>query len=60
MPSTPPEEREKWEKIAMATIERIRILDEECKKLYEESTQVWNQLLENTKLQALEQRLHTA
>jgi hypothetical protein len=35
----------------------IKSLDEECVKLYEESTQVWTQLLENAEIQALEQRL---
>jgi hypothetical protein len=40
-------------------MEIIRRLDEECKNLYEESTQVWNQLLENAELQALEQSLQT-
>jgi predicted nucleic acid-binding Zn-ribbon protein len=59
MPSTPPEEREQWEKTTMMTMESIRSLDEECTKLYEESTQVWTQLLENAELQALEQRLQT-
>jgi hypothetical protein len=58
-PSTPPEEREKWEKTTMTTVERIRSLDEEYAKLYEKRTQVWTQLLENVELQALEQRLKT-
>jgi hypothetical protein len=58
-PSTPPEEREQWEKTTMTTMESIKSLDEECTKLYEESTQVWTQLLENAELQALEQRLQT-
>jgi hypothetical protein len=55
--STPPEEREQWEKTTMTTMESIRSLDEECTKLYEESTQVWTQLLEDAELQAIEQRL---
>jgi hypothetical protein len=46
-PGTPPEEREQRENIAMTTIERIRSLDGECENLYEESTQVWTQLLDN-------------
>jgi hypothetical protein len=36
--STPPEEREQQEKTTMMTLERIRILNEECTKMYEEST----------------------
>jgi hypothetical protein len=59
-PSTPPEEREKREKTIAMTVESIKSLDEECVKLYEESTQVWTQLLENANIQALEQRLQTA
>jgi hypothetical protein len=53
-PSTPLEEREQWEKSCVTTIESIRSLDEEFPKLYEESTEVWNQFLENVELQALE------
>ena len=58
--STPPKEREQWEKIAMTTMESIRILYEEFKKLYEESMKVWTQLLEDAELQEIEQRLHDA
>jgi hypothetical protein len=39
------------------TVEIIKILDEECAELYEESTQVWTHLLENEEIQALEQSL---
>jgi uncharacterized phage infection (PIP) family protein YhgE len=45
-PSTPLEERKQREKTTMTTVERIKSLDEECVKLYEETTQVWNQLLD--------------
>ena len=55
--STPLEEKEQWEKTSMKTVESIRSLNEECTKLYEESTQVWTQCLEDEKLQAIEQRL---
>jgi hypothetical protein len=58
-PSTPLEEREKREKTSLMTVESIKSLDEECVKLYEESTQVWTQLLENAEIQVLEQRLQT-
>jgi hypothetical protein len=51
--STPPKEREKREKKKMTTMERIRSLDEEYTKVYEESTQVWTQLLETAELQSL-------
>jgi hypothetical protein len=44
----------------MRTIESIRILDEECTKLYEEITQVRSHLMEDVELQALEHRLQTA
>jgi hypothetical protein len=37
----PLEEREKREKTVMTTVKTIKSLDEECVKLYEESTQVW-------------------
>jgi hypothetical protein len=53
-PSTPPKEREKRENIALMIVENIKSLDEECAKLYEESTQVWTQLLKNVEIQALE------
>jgi hypothetical protein len=58
-PSTPPEEREQREKTTMTIVRAYKSLDEECVKLYEESTQVWTQLLENAELQALDQRLQT-
>jgi hypothetical protein len=58
--STPPEEKEKTEKTIATIVKNIKSLDEESVKLYEESTQVWNQLLENAKIKVLEQRLQTA
>jgi predicted nucleic acid-binding Zn-ribbon protein len=47
MPSTPLEEREKREKTTTTIVESIKSLEEECAKLYEESTQVWTQLTED-------------
>jgi hypothetical protein len=60
MPSTPPEEREKREKTTMTTVESIKSLEEECAKLYEESTQVWTQLTEDAELQGIEKKLQVA
>jgi hypothetical protein len=56
-PSTPPEEREKREKMMTTTIENIRSLEAECAKLYEESTKVWTQLTEDVELQEIGQKL---
>jgi hypothetical protein len=52
--STPLEEREKLEKKNMNIVDRFRSLDEECINLYDESTKVWIQFLENAELQILE------
>jgi hypothetical protein len=60
MPSTPPEEREQREKTTMTTMESIKSLEEECAKLYEESTQVWTQLTEDAELQGIGQKLQAA
>jgi len=60
IPSMPPKEIQQREKTVVTTVESIKILEEECMKLYEERTQVWTQLLENAELQMLEQMLHTA
>lgn len=56
--STPLEEREKTEKTVVTIVERINIMDEECKKLYDKRTQVCNVLLDKEKLKALDQKLH--
>jgi predicted nucleic acid-binding Zn-ribbon protein len=51
-PGTSSRERKKRDKTIATTVERIKSLDEECVKLYEESTQVWNQWLQNPEIQA--------
>jgi N-glycosylase/DNA lyase len=43
-PSTPPEERDQREKTVSTAVESIKTLEEECAKLYEDNTKVWNQL----------------
>jgi hypothetical protein len=58
-PSTPPEERDQREKTVSTTVEGIRTLEEECAKLYEDNTKVWNQLSEDVELQSIEQKLQT-
>jgi hypothetical protein len=42
---TPPEEREKREKMTTTNVENIKSLEEECSKIYEERTKLWNQLI---------------
>jgi hypothetical protein len=59
MPSTPLEEMQQREK-KMTTMESIKNLEEECAKLYEESTQVWTQLAEDVELQGPGKNLQAA
>jgi hypothetical protein len=54
--SSLPQEREQREKTMTKKVERINSL-EECYKLYEERTQVCNQLIEYAELQEMEKKL---
>ena len=44
----------------MKIVETINILEEECAKLYEESTQVWTWLTEDVELQGMGKNLQVA
>jgi hypothetical protein len=46
-PRTPPEERDQREKTISTIVEGIRTLEEECAKLFNDSTEVWNHILED-------------
>jgi hypothetical protein len=56
-PRMPPEEMKKREKTKTMQVESIKILEEECAKLYEESTQVWTQLVEYADLKGIEKKI---
>jgi hypothetical protein len=47
MPGTPPEVREGRERTTMTIVANIKKVEEECAKLYEESTQIWTDLVED-------------
>ena len=57
MPKTPQDVRDQREATAQSTIERIKVLAMECKKLTDRSAQTYEQLIENPELKALESQL---
>jgi hypothetical protein len=59
-PRTPYEEKEQRERIAMTSVESTNILEEECEKLCEESTQIWKNMMEDPKMKVVEARLRDA
>jgi hypothetical protein len=60
IPGTPPEEREKREKMVNTTVENIKSLEVECAKLCEESTKVWTRLTEDVELQEIGKKIQAA
>jgi hypothetical protein len=60
IPGTPPEEREKREKMVNTTVENIKSLEVECAKLCEESTEFWTRLTEDVELQEIGQKIQDA
>jgi hypothetical protein len=60
IPSTPQEERDQREVNAQSTIERIKALTKECKKLSSRSAQIHENLSENPELHKLESQLQEA
>jgi len=60
MPGTPPKERAGRERTMMTTITNIKKLEEECTKLYEESAQIWTNLVEDPKIKVVEAKLRDA
>jgi hypothetical protein len=57
IPSTPQEEHDQREITAWSTVERIKVLTEECKQLSRRSAQIYESLTENPKLYKLESQL---
>ena len=53
----PPEENSQRERTIMTIIENIKKLDEECTNLCEERTHIWNNLMEDPKINSMEARL---
>lgn len=60
IPSTPQEERDQREVNARSTVERIKALTEECKKLSNKSAQIHENVSENPELHKLESQLQEA
>jgi hypothetical protein len=60
IPSTPQEERDQREITARSTVERIKVLTEECKQLSSRSVQIYESLTENPELYKLESQLQEA
>jgi hypothetical protein len=54
---TPPEEREERERIAITMVVNIKKLDKECVKFYEESSQIWMNLMEDPEMEDIESKL---
>jgi hypothetical protein len=46
VPGTPPEVRAGRERKTMRAVPNIKKVDEECTKIYEESTHIWTDLVE--------------
>jgi hypothetical protein len=53
------ESREREKRVAMK-VESMKSMDEECVKIYEESTQVWTTLMEIPKIKASDHKLHNS
>jgi hypothetical protein len=60
VPETPQDVRDQREATTRSVVERIKALAMECKKLSNRSAQMYEQLTENPKLQALESQLQEA
>jgi FtsZ-binding cell division protein ZapB len=57
VPNTPQDVRDQREATARSTVERIKALSMECKKLTDRSAQTYEKLTENPELKALESQL---
>jgi hypothetical protein len=57
MPGTPLEMCKGRERMETTTIANIKRREGECEKLYEESAQVWIELIEDPKMKSMEARL---
>jgi hypothetical protein len=60
VPETPQDVRDQREATARSTVERIKSLAMECKKLTDHSAQTYEQLTKNPELKALESQLQEA
>jgi hypothetical protein len=60
VPSTPWDVRDQREATAQSTVERIKSLAMECKKLSDHSSQTYEKITENAELKALESHLQEA
>jgi hypothetical protein len=60
VPSTPQEVRDQREETARSTVERIKALALECKKLSSRSAQTYERLAEDPELRTLESQLQEA
>jgi hypothetical protein len=60
VPSTPQEVRDQREETAWSTVERIKALVLECKKLSSRSAQTYEHLVEDPELKTLESQLQEA
>jgi hypothetical protein len=56
----PPEVRAGRERMMMTTITNIKKVEEECAKLYEESVQIWKDLVEYPEMKVMEAKLREA
>jgi hypothetical protein len=52
--------REGRERMAMKTFTNIKKVEEECAKIYEESTQIWIDLVEDPEMKVVEAKLREA
>jgi hypothetical protein len=57
VPETPQDVRDQREATTWSTVERLKALTLECKKLTDHSAQTYEQLTENPELKALESQL---
>jgi hypothetical protein len=56
----PHEEKEQRERTSITSVTRIKTLDKECTKLYEEITELWKKLMKYLTMKVVEERLRNA
>jgi hypothetical protein len=59
VPGTPPEEREQREKTMQTSVAKIKILEQECTRMCDESTHIWTQLTMNPELKVMEDKIRS-
>jgi hypothetical protein len=59
VPRTPPEEREQRENLMHASFANIKILEQECTRMCDESIHIWTQLIMNPKLKEIEDKIRS-